>query len=129
YCVQYRETDLAFMERLAAEEGWYYYFEHHQDSHRLHFAHQSPTTPISATLPYHACSGGDRPFAGLWQWRYKCRVTPNRQTLRDYTFLHPHYNLEHQHHAPSSMASSPSPSAVNSDKVYEKYDYPSIKPA
>ena len=28
YCVQYRETDLAFIERLAAEEGAYYYFEH-----------------------------------------------------------------------------------------------------
>uniref|UniRef100_UPI00258B976C type VI secretion system Vgr family protein n=1 Tax=Rodentibacter caecimuris TaxID=1796644 RepID=UPI00258B976C len=33
YCVQYRETDLAFIERLAAEEGTYYYFEHTADHH------------------------------------------------------------------------------------------------
>ncbi|MBN6070021.1 type VI secretion system tip protein VgrG, partial [Aggregatibacter actinomycetemcomitans] len=36
YCVQYRETDLNFIERLAAEEGTYYYFEHKEDSHILH---------------------------------------------------------------------------------------------
>ncbi|MCQ9124167.1 type VI secretion system Vgr family protein, partial [Rodentibacter caecimuris] len=41
YCVQYRETDVAFIERLAAEEGWYYYFKHDADSHELCFAHQS----------------------------------------------------------------------------------------
>ena len=27
YCVQYRETDLAFIERLAAEEGLFYFHE------------------------------------------------------------------------------------------------------
>ncbi|WP_335342895.1 contractile injection system protein, VgrG/Pvc8 family, partial [Rodentibacter genomosp. 2] len=37
YCVQYRETDLNFIERLAAEEGSYYYFEHIADNHTIHF--------------------------------------------------------------------------------------------
>ncbi|MCE0555893.1 contractile injection system protein, VgrG/Pvc8 family [Motilimonas sp. E26] len=38
YCVQYRETDLAFIERLAAEEGLFYYFEHHADKHVMVFS-------------------------------------------------------------------------------------------
>ncbi|WP_277395773.1 contractile injection system protein, VgrG/Pvc8 family, partial [Aggregatibacter actinomycetemcomitans] len=72
------------------------------------------------------------PFAGLWQFEYCRQVTTTRQTLRDYTFLNPNYNLEHQHSSPSSAltdknASNTSQSAVNSHRVssrYEKYDYP-----
>src|SRR5690554_1238237 len=46
YCVQYRESDLAFIERLAAEEGLFYFHEFDgreseegaSDGHRLVFA-------------------------------------------------------------------------------------------
>ncbi|RMW78104.1 hypothetical protein DOL88_11180 [Aggregatibacter aphrophilus] len=34
---------IAFIERLAAEEGAYYYFEHQADSHLLHFSNDSQT--------------------------------------------------------------------------------------
>ena len=46
--------------------------------------------------------------------------------MRDYTFLNPNYNLEHQHHSQASTLtdSDTSKSAVNSATVYEKYDYP-----
>lgn len=126
YCVQYRETDLAFIERLAAEEGWYYYFDHRADSHELRFGHQSITSPILGTLTYNAKPAGDRSFACLWRFDYCRKVTTTRQTLRDYTFLNPNYNLEHQHHSQASTLtdSDTSKSAVNSTTVYEKYDYP-----
>ncbi|OOF55564.1 hypothetical protein BKL49_11490 [Rodentibacter myodis] len=52
YCVQYRETDFAFIERLAAEEGWYYYFKHDVVSHELCFAHQRWSSPIWGSLRY-----------------------------------------------------------------------------
>ena len=126
YCVQYRETDLAFIERLAAEEGWYYYFDHCADSHELRFGHQSIASPILGTLTYNAKPAGDRSFACLWRFDYCRKVTTTRQTLRDYTFLNPNYNLEHQHHSQASgiTDSDTSKSAVNSATVYEKYDYP-----
>ena len=126
YCVQYRETDLAFVERLAAEEGWYYYFDHRADSHELRFGHQSIASPILGTLTYNAKPAGDRSFACLWRFDYCRKVTTTSQTLRDYTFLNPNYNLEHQHHSQASALTdnSASKSAVNSETVYEKYDYP-----
>ena len=126
YCVQYRETDLAFIERLAAEEGWYYYFEHQAGSHRLHFGHRSLSSPILGTLTYNATPATDRPVACLWRFEHHFKLTTNHQTLRDYTFLNPNYNLEHQHHSQASTLteSDTSKSAVNSATVYEKYDYP-----
>ena len=126
YCVQYRETDLAFIERLAAEEGWYYYFDHRADSHELRFGHQSIASPILGTLTYNAKPAGDRSFTCIWRFDYCRKVTTTSQTLRDYTFLNPNYNLEHQHHSQASTLtdSDTSKSAVNSATVYEKYDYP-----
>ncbi|OOF41337.1 type IV secretion protein Rhs, partial [Rodentibacter mrazii] len=120
YCVQYRETDLTFIECLAAEEGWYYHFSHGEESHLLHFGHQSTTSPILGTLTYNAMPAGDRPFASLWQFEYCRKVTTNQHTLRDYTFLNPNYPLEHQQSAVHSNGVSSSSSQLS----YENYDYP-----
>ena len=38
YCVQYRETDLDFVNRLAAEEGLFYFHEFEAGKHRIVFA-------------------------------------------------------------------------------------------
>jgi type VI secretion system secreted protein VgrG len=35
YCVQYNETDFAFVSRLMELEGIYYYFKHEQNQHTL----------------------------------------------------------------------------------------------
>ena len=101
-------------------------FDHRADSHELRFGHQSIASPILGTLTYNAKPAGDRSFACLWRFDYCRKVTTTRQTLRDYTFLNPNYNLEHQHHSQASALtdSDTSKSAVNSATVYEKYDYP-----
>ncbi len=38
YCVQFGETDQAFLQRLFEEEGIYYFFSHHDNSHILTLA-------------------------------------------------------------------------------------------
>ncbi len=35
YCVQYRESDFSFANRLMEQEGIYYYFEHEESKHTL----------------------------------------------------------------------------------------------
>jgi type VI secretion system secreted protein VgrG len=60
YCVQYRETDLAFVSRLMEEEGLFYFFQHQAERHRLIIADSNcafKDIPGVATLPYGARSG------------------------------------------------------------------------
>ncbi|WP_280177527.1 contractile injection system protein, VgrG/Pvc8 family, partial [Actinobacillus vicugnae] len=96
YCVQYRETDLAFIERLAAEEGAYYYFAHTADSHTLHFSNTTAFSSESGQLLYNPTPAGDRPAPALWHWAYEMKLGTTQHTLRDYTFTHPNYHQEHQ---------------------------------
>jgi len=48
YCVQYRETDFNFVQRLLEEEGIYYFFKHEKDKHMLVLA---DSAGAHATVP------------------------------------------------------------------------------
>ena len=119
YCVQYRETDLEFIERLAAEEGTYYYFSHTANSHTLHFCNNALLARENGRLIYNPMPSGERPEPALWQWSYEAKVGTSQQTLRDYTFTNPSYTQEHQQGVQESSVLGER--AVN---IYEKYDYP-----
>ncbi|WP_386688349.1 type VI secretion system Vgr family protein [Lonepinella sp. MS14437] len=120
YCVQYRETDLAFIERLAAEEGSYYYFEHSADKHCLHFANNTALSEEKGELRYNPVPAGERPEPALWHWAYEAKLSTSQQTLRDYTFTHPRYHQEHK-----ALNTQPSVLGENlAQASYEKYDYP-----
>ncbi|WP_386695040.1 type VI secretion system Vgr family protein [Lonepinella sp. MS14435] len=120
YCVQYRETDLAFIERLAAEEGSYYYFEHSADKHCLHFANNTALSEQKGELRYNPVPAGERPEPALWHWAYEAKLSTSQQTLRDYTFTHPRYHQEHK-----ALNTQPSVLGENlAQASYEKYDYP-----
>jgi type VI secretion system secreted protein VgrG len=53
YCVQYRESTLAFVSRLLEEEGVFYFFEHEESKHTLVITDhggQVPPSPVIAKL-------------------------------------------------------------------------------
>ncbi|MBV5311261.1 type VI secretion system Vgr family protein [Chromatium okenii] len=53
YCVQYRETDLNFINRLLEHEGIYYFFEHVDGKHTLVFANDSSAHSTEFTIPFY----------------------------------------------------------------------------
>ncbi|MGK3992639.1 type VI secretion system Vgr family protein [Sorangium sp. So ce1024] len=114
YCVQYRESDFAFMSRLLEEEGICYFFEHDECGHVLVFA-DSPSAhgPIGGE----SCVVFRPPLGALYQgehvsrFRYAERVRSGKVTLRDYNFKKPSLSLE-------------SKAQTDSDDDLEVYDYP-----
>ncbi|RON27594.1 MULTISPECIES: type VI secretion system Vgr family protein [Pseudomonas] len=50
FCIQYDESDLAFMQRLCEEEGIHYHFEHQHDGHVLVLADDSLSFPQEPLL-------------------------------------------------------------------------------
>lgn len=119
YCVQYRESHLAFIERIMAEEGIFYYFEHDKAGVlRLVISDQPMANhdcPGLETLTYNAMASGavKGVYCSSLTYREKLRSTTFVQ--RDYTFKKPEYNQQHKEKAPA---------AGGEKHDYELYDYP-----
>ena len=117
YCVQAGDTDLQFMARLAAEEGFFYRFAHTDKSHRLIHGDRIYVHGEIEGGPvhYNPAAGGDQPAPALHKFVYAEQVRTARQTQRDYTHTHPRYDQEH---APVAA------DLDHQDTRYERYDYP-----
>ena len=117
YCVQAGDTDLHFLARLAAEEGFFYRFVHTDKSHRLiHGDRIYVHGEIEGgPVQYNPEAGGDQPTPALHKFVYTEQVRTARQTQRDYTYTHPRYDQEH-----SPVAAD----LDHQDARYERYDYP-----
>ncbi|TRM50311.1 type VI secretion system tip protein VgrG [Achromobacter sp. LC458] len=117
YCVQAGDTDLAFLDRLAAEEGYFYRYAHSEHGHRLIHGDRIYIHGEIAGGPvvYNPMPGGDQAEPALHRFSYAERVRTAVQTQRDYTYTHPRYSQEH-----SPVASDLS----HQDARYERYDYP-----
>lgn len=116
YCVQYRETELDFIQRLMEEEGIFYYFEHADDKHVMVMAdavsvHQPVTD--GGTLTYAARDAGRISEEHVFQFRYAEEIRPGVALLRDYNFKRPSQNLD-------GLLKG------DADKKLEYYDYPGI---
>ncbi len=109
YCVQYRESDFAFVSRLLEEEGIYYYFKHEDGKHTLVLGDSvSAHEPRSDydEVPYYAAEEDTRRERDhLDQWRVRRIVQTGAYALRDFDFERPKNDLtaqaamarEHQH--------------------------------
>ncbi|MCK2149815.1 type VI secretion system tip protein VgrG, partial [Marinobacter alexandrii] len=118
YCVQHRESDLAFLERLAAEEGWHYRYQHGavdgSVSAGLILAEHHGDAPVLAPVAYNASSGGSHRQMSVFKFRYQERVRAASVALKDYTFKNPAYALMHEQGA----------SAPKHRDDYQHFDYP-----
>ncbi|WP_148864585.1 type VI secretion system Vgr family protein [Marinobacter fonticola] len=116
YCVQHRETDLDFLNRLAAEEGWHYRFDHDTAGQPLVMADHHRDAPELPEVGYNAMAGGSHKVPCIFTFQYTETVSVAGVSLKDYTFKNPAYALMHQAHAADSEA--------NQRTDYEHYDYP-----
>ncbi len=117
YCVQYRETDLAFVQRLLEEEGLSFAFEHDASREVMVVFHDPAQRPEVQTL-----AGTSAPVAGpedrtaavetvrRFDWHRQLR--PTGTTLRDYDFTRPAATMDMTRAKPQP----PGPREV--------YDYP-----
>lgn len=96
FCVQYRESDLHFIQRLCEEEGIHYHFRHSAENHLLVFGDDQT---VFRRLPVQRyCSSADPSLGAPVVQRFDRRlVTRSRRTVRrDYDFEHPSFRLHDQ---------------------------------
>lgn len=95
YCVQYRESDFNFVNRLMEEEGIFYYFEHQADKHTLILADSVSAIqpcPVKATVAYRPVAGAT-PADDIFTWPASLTVVPASVSLQSYDFEKPSTDL------------------------------------
>ena len=88
YCAQYRETDLAFAQRLMEEEGIFYYFAHAADGHTMVIADAAAAhadVPVEAALKFEVLEGGTRPEDRITGWEKSQELRSGKVTLWDHS--------------------------------------------
>ncbi|MCG5233955.1 type VI secretion system tip protein TssI/VgrG [Xanthobacter oligotrophicus] len=119
YCVQYRETDFAFVSRLMEEFGLYYYFKHTTDKHLLVIcdamsAHDP--LPGGGELAFIPLTGAYvRERQHMHQWCSERRFRSGRFVVNDYDFEKPNTKIEAERQGNETYGKS----------RLEVYDYPS----
>ncbi|EMK6904788.1 type VI secretion system tip protein VgrG [Vibrio cholerae] len=94
FCVQYRETDLQFLHRIAAEEGLVYSHLHEAQKHTLLFTDSSDSQPkLAKPLPYNALAGGEINLPYVVDLQFKTTAQVSHTELKDYSFKKPAYGF------------------------------------
>lgn len=118
YCVQYRETDFAFVSRLMEEEGIYYYFRHEEGKHTLVMA--------DSRNGYSACAQGQvdcpRDDQGsrhqvphVKGWNRAWQFRPGKVQRTDYDFTKSRQDL---------VTNEKTLVKFQGNDKYQQYDYP-----
>jgi type VI secretion system secreted protein VgrG len=119
YCVQHRESDLSFMERLSFEEGWHYRYSHGdlngEEQPQLIIADHHGDAPKLPASEYNAKAGGSTQQPAIFRFSYQERVRAASVAMKDYTFKNPAYALMHEHQADKLESQR---------EDYQHYDYP-----
>lgn len=119
YCVCYRETLLAFIQRIFAEEGIFFFQRHDPEGrHTIVVVDRPEALPDSKgqeTLSYNGMASGSVKGVYCSSFSFREKLTATRFVQRDYTFKAPAANMQHAHKPPM----------LNGAKQdYTLYDYP-----
>ncbi len=97
YCVQYQETDFAFVSRLMEHEGIYYYFKHDKNQHTLVLADDMSaheTLPGYPKIGYLASDRAADPGREVIdQWEVTEEIRPGTYVVDDFDFKKPRADL------------------------------------
>lgn len=92
YCVQYRETDFNFVQRLMEHEGIYYFWEHKEGAHTMVVCdHMSSHKPVEGfgKVRYRPEKYGLQEEFRLSTWQAQHRVTPGKYAINSFDFKSP----------------------------------------
>lgn len=115
YCVQYRESDLAFVSRLLEEEGIFYLFEHASDGHVMVIGDSPsahPPLPGEVRIAFREKSNLEPGTDHADRFSSVREVRSGKVTLRDFDEQRPALDL------------TSSRSAEGVEEELEIYDYP-----
>uniref|UniRef100_Q02CG3 Rhs element Vgr protein n=1 Tax=Solibacter usitatus (strain Ellin6076) TaxID=234267 RepID=Q02CG3_SOLUE len=129
YCVQYRESDLAFASRLMEEEGIYYFFKHSASGHQMVLANEPKShaaIPYLASVTFEEKSHAPLEENRVFEWSKGQEIRSGKFTAWDHTFEMPTKNLEATKAIQESVAvgTVTHKLKVANNESLELYDYP-----
>lgn len=121
YCVQYRETDANFVQRLLEHEGIWYWFEHSAGEHTLVMTDDiglASPYPGYAKVPFYPHDHTVPDKDHLHGWAAGGHVQSGKYSARDYNFVMPSADL-------TTLRTQP---AGHPHASYDIFDYPGSYP-
>ncbi|MFC6486410.1 type VI secretion system Vgr family protein [Nitratireductor sp. GCM10026969] len=115
YCVQFGETDLAFVQRLFAEEGIFYFFKHEASNHTMVIGDNANAYADckQATIEYR--QDAEETNDAVYALRFGAHLTDAKWSFRDYDFEVPDTPVD------AERKTSLQPAA---GKTWEHFKYP-----
>ncbi|MBN6076616.1 type VI secretion system tip protein VgrG, partial [Aggregatibacter actinomycetemcomitans] len=121
FCVQYRETDFEFLQRLLGEEGIFFYFEQHDSgAETVVFCDkwQKLATDNALTLPYNPNRLAPAFEKKVFTFKFARQLRPDYVQQKDYSFKKPYWQAEYRAEKQGQTESE----AFHG--LYSHYDYP-----
>jgi type VI secretion system secreted protein VgrG len=119
YCVQYRETDFAFVSRLMEHEGIGYHFEHAQGSLKMVVSDSNTAFTDCKEADVETAQGFASPATAgvITSWRHEYAFRPGKFVQTDYSFEEPTTSL---------LATGNGKSSYSNASKAELFDYPGL---
>ncbi len=117
YCVQYNESDFAFVSRLMEAAGIYYYFQHSPDGHRMILGDSNSSfKPAKDAEVGFADNLSERSLNNsVWKWEHTYEFRPGKWAHKDFNFQIPLNDM---------LATANSKVRLPNNSAIEVYEYP-----